>query len=52
MPSTQGPKPVLYICQVSEPGIAPIPVRISVPSASTTSMPQWASKWLRNCEEV
>ncbi len=34
-----GPRPRLYRCQERLPGIAPIPVRITEPSASTTSIP-------------
>ena len=47
MPSTYGPKPYLYCCQVLELGSAPMPVRTNSPLASTTSIPQWQSKWSR-----
>ena len=44
--STAGPKPFLCACQAWLPAIAPIPVRITSPLASTTSMPHMDSAWL------
>ena len=43
-PSINGPAPYLYCCHVFAFGTAPMPVRRSSPFASTTSIPQCASK--------
>ena len=52
MPSSIGSMPILNCPQVLAFGMAPIPVRMTSPLASTTSMPQWESKWFRKRESV
>ncbi|MNR05586.1 hypothetical protein D3C85_1216260 [compost metagenome] len=52
MPSRIGPMPILNCPHVWEPGSAPIPVRTISPLASTTSIPQCESKWLRKRDSV